>query len=226
MNDGTTATFSPVQESDMAKVKEIFQQALNAIMAATELSRTVEAMKSDVEQLRRDISDTQARNVELDRLLADTRRQRDDAEQALAQAKASLDTVNRQYQEEIQVSERHRIAKESLEAKLSAAITERDDHGLEAMALRDALAAANAKLESIHKTMGVPFTPFTVEPVKAPEPLSATPPAFAPPPIQAITDEPQIILENPVKVYEGDPAFDWSKPYAWDYLNQKHVQTG
>lgn len=206
MNDGTTAAFSPVQESDMLKVKEIFQSALNAIMAATELSKVVEGMKSDVSQLRQDIEQTQARNIELDRMLADTRRQRDEAEQGFAQAKQALDTANNGLAIANHANDGLKSELSVANSRLSEARSDRDQALHEAIATSEALHLANAKLAEIHKSMGVSFTPFEVA---KPVPLIDPP--------QDYVDPHQAEEPTPYRIYEGEPDFNWDKPRHWDF---------
>src|SRR6185437_16778968 len=110
----------------------------------------------------KDIEDTQARNVELDRMLADTRRQRDDAEHSLAEAKAKLDESQRRADatQHALTDAEHEL--DRVNDSLSHVRKDRDDALLDAMAAHDALDKANAKLASLHKAMGVEFTPFEV----------------------------------------------------------------
>lgn len=200
MTDGNTAIqVSPVKEEDMAKVREVFKNALDAIVAATELSKVVATLQSDVAKLRQDIEATQARNVELDRMLSDTRRQRDDAEQALNQTKSELSqqTSQRSYAEEQATKFQGELAQ--VRDELGQARKERDDHGMEALGVREALDKANARLAQIHASMGIPFVAFDVpKPEPVPEPAQASP------------------AQAPRRIYDNEIGFDWNKPNSYD----------
>lgn len=213
MTDGTTV--HTVQEEDMAKVREVFQKALDAIIAATELSKQVQAMRGDVDKLRKDIEDTQARNIELDRMLSDTRRQRDEAEQALSQARKERDEATAK-------ANNLQALQANTQDLLDRARTERDrfhmdyvDEEFTGLAIQEALDKANAKLEALHKAMGMEFKPFSPnlpEPA-VPEVAQAIPTAPSGGPTGPALNE----ASPPThRVYSNDPSFDWNRSREWD----------
>lgn len=198
---------------DMGKLRDSIESILNAIVQSTELAKQVEVMTRDVGQLRQDIDTTQARNAELDRMLHDTREQRDRAEHEAKQAKADLSALNyasTNLQTEVNML---RQELEGTRSQLDTRTKERDEYGLNGMAIQEALDKANAKLASIHQTMGIEFKPFEVpKPEPTPETIIAkvTEPWNEPEPIKPLA--PTLAY----KIYKGDPGYDFGKVHSWD----------
>lgn len=185
---------------DMGKLRDSIESILNAIVQSTELAKQVEAMTQDVGQLRSDIDTTQARNVELDRMLHDTREQRDRAERELGEAKTAYMIAEHSLKERDEQNAGLNNQVSMLEKQLASVNKERDDYGFNAMAIQEALDKANAKLASIHQTMGIDFKPFEVpKPEPSPEPE----------PVVAKVTEPEVPSEAPKrKVYYGEEGFN------------------
>lgn len=189
---------------DMGKLRDSIESILNAIVQSTELAKQVEAMTRDVGQLRQDIDTTQARNVELDRMLHDTREQRDRAEAELKASQADLSQAQRERDQALSQSVKLNQEADYLREQLTARTKERDEYGLSGIATQDALDKANAKLADIHKTMGIDFKPFGVE--AKPEPPKEE--------VVAKTTEPEVPKR---KVYWGEDGFDLGRPDdGWD----------
>lgn len=197
---------------DMGKVRDALESLVNAIVQSTELAKQVEVMTRDVGQLREDITHTQEKNVELDRMLHDTREQRDNAELRLKETTSSLNEAN--YSKSKAEAEANHLRQELDEVKvhLDNRTKERDEYGLQQMATQEALDKANAKLASIHQTMGIEFKPFEVpKPEPTPETVIAkvTEPWNEPEPIKPIPAVPH-------RVYSSDPGYIFAKAQLWE----------
>ncbi len=223
----TDATQVNIQESDMATVREVFQKALDAIVAATSLSKQVQQMQADMDGLRRTFDEVHARNVELDRMLADTRRQRDEAEQAASALRNELASTKNNANELDQLVHEQQVEQDRLRSENEAIRNERNAAQDQSLALEDALAKANAKLKTIHDGMGVPFTPFGVAPKPAPAPQPEPAPlAWHEPTPEPIPAEPYTPPAaepaQPARTYDGDPTFTWDKPIKFDTTMGKY----
>ncbi len=219
----TDVTQVNIQESDMATVREVFQKALDAIVAATSLSKQVQQMQADMDGLRRTFDEVHARNVELDRMLADTRRQRDEAEQAASALRNELASTKSNANELDQLVHEQQVEQDWLRSENNAIRNERNAAQDQSLALEDALAKANAKLKSIHDGMGVPFTPFAIA---KPEPK-----AIEPEPTPELRTASEVIAAEPYtppavepaqRIYDDNDAFAWDKPIKFDTTMGKY----
>lgn len=198
---------------DMGKVRDALESLVNAIVQSTELAKQVEVMTRDVGQLRQDIDTTQARNVELDRMLHDTREQRDRAEEELKVGRQALSEATYALTNAQSEAKQLRLEVDNVRSQLETRTKERDEYGLNGMAIQEALDKANAKLASIHQTMGIEFKPFEVpKPEPTPETVIAkvTEPWNEPEPIAPLP------TSAPYKIYKGDFGYIDSKAQAWD----------
>lgn len=94
MTDGYTAPLGPVtQEPDMNIVKQVFDNALNAIVEASKLAKEVATLRSEFDSLRREMEALRADKKWLDEQLFNVRQQRDQASQSLTEAKHELESV-------------------------------------------------------------------------------------------------------------------------------------
>lgn len=198
---------------DMGKLRDSIESILNAIVQSTELAKQVEVMTRDVGQLRQDIDTTQARNVELDRMLHDTREQRDRAESELAIGRKALEEATYNLNKANDKAMGLEADRNSVLIDLSQVRKERDEYGMNAMSIQEALDKANAKLASIHQTMGIEFKPFEVpKPEPTPEPIIAK--------VTEHWDEPETIKPwtppSPYKIYKGDPGYVDAKAQLWE----------
>lgn len=206
---------------DMGKVRDALESLVNAIVQSTELAKQVEVMTRDVGQLRQDIDTTQARNVELDRMLHDTREQRDRAERELSEAKNNLANQSMLRAKADEDASKLRTDLDDIWAQLKSAQRERDDNAYRQLETQEALDKANARLASIHQTMGIEFKPFEVpKPEPTPEPevvAKVTEPWNEPEPIAPI---PQPTTQEPYKVYKGEPGYIDRYGNKWDVDKQ------
>lgn len=147
-------------EDDAVNLSKMFSRAAEAIVQASSLPKQVSDLQAQVSDLQSKLDAAQTHSQELDRTLAETRDQRDQARQELASARqahadhvAGLNTqlnhandvIN---QQEGTIASRNREI-DAVTAERNDARKERDDHGLHAMEVEDQLKAAQAKLASI-----------------------------------------------------------------------------
>ncbi len=208
-------------EADMSYIRDFVQKIAEALVSATELPKQIELMKNDLDSLHQDLEKTKQRNIELDALVGDIRRQRDEAEQALSQVKAQLSDATRSLEQTTNETNGLKAQVEHFRSELEQAKRDRDDYGLKHMEAEDRAKAAEAKLAKLADALGLPKQEPKPEPPKAPEP-APTPPSpettsfqsWANPVPQA---PPQVQPEptTPKRVYEGEPGFDMSKE-KWD----------
>lgn len=144
------------QEADMGYVRDFVAKVAEALVAATELPKQIEAIKAELVTLNSDLDHTKQRNIELDTALNDTRRQRDEAEQALSQVKSELTQVTSQkdFAEKQAVSFQAQIA--SLQDGLNSVKKERDDYGMKQMEAEERASQAEAKLAKLAEALGLP----------------------------------------------------------------------
>lgn len=152
-------------EERMSFVRGVFDQAANAIVQASELAKEVERVKTEfhdmvhklqdqLTQMQAEIDRVQARNRELDNLLADVREQRDRARTELATTKDELTRVNRE--RETIGNDRDYLQRKvtSLSEDLAATQKERDDAQLRVMELEDKLKSTEASLDEVKSRVG------------------------------------------------------------------------
>lgn len=163
MQDGNTATISPVpSEDEMNKLRQWFDNGLNAIVQATELAKVVESLKVEVEGMRHEIATVRDNNRWLDEQLSGVRKARDEAIETVAQLRTELSrTLQERAQLQSMVDEDGRTI-QALRDKTTTILKERDDALLEAMQAREDLDKANAKLASIKASLGLVEAPSQV----------------------------------------------------------------
>lgn len=190
---------------DMGYIHAVFKSLADTIVTASELPKQMEAIKADMSGLTADLERTKARNIELDTLLADTRRQRDEAEQSLSQVRAAYDNVTREH-DRVVLDLKHASDEHArMERELAAMRSERDDYGLRHMEAEDRANQAEAKLKKLREALGMAeesVKPVDPKPWAAPEPMPE--PTPTPPPIQQVGEQ---VMAEPEKVYEDDPHY-------------------
>lgn len=217
---GTTAV--PVSpsiptESEMNGFRAMLDRALNAIVQASELAKTVEAMKADVEAFKADLEQARARNRDLDEMLGHVRGQRDEAERKLSQTQSELtqksnecDSLHTQLGSQDTKIER-------LQVELESVKRDRDYAYEEWHKAQTAADSANADLDEFKsKAMDI----FGLVAPTKPEPVQSAPVENAP------SSQPANVPEAaPVEwVYEGDPAFNYARDYDWDNASGSYRQ--
>lgn len=191
----------------MGYIRDFVAKIAEALVAATELPKQMADLKIGMDALNSDLERTKARNIELDTLLADTRRQRDEAEQALSQARSDLAKAETDARNaHVEVDDYHNKLRATLDDLVNAR-KERDDYGLKHMAAEDRANEAEGKLKKLREAMGMD------EPNPTPTPPEPTP-------------QPTI-KEEAKRVYEGEYGFS-DLPYAnekWDGERQLYYRT-
>lgn len=143
------------EDSDMAKVREIFERALSAIVASTQLAKEVQELRGSVDSLRSEIDSVRAYNQRLDVELTETRNQRD---QALRDKAAAIDELNAA-KAQLANAEYSKSALQSAHDSLSEQHQnlkrEHDDVQLENMQLADEVKDLKAKLEKVKAVFGI-----------------------------------------------------------------------
>ena len=81
-------------DAEMRKVAEVFDKARNAIIDSSRLAKEVAELRAVVESFKRDLEGLRERNATLDEALANTRRQRDDAQTENVQLRSDLSIAN------------------------------------------------------------------------------------------------------------------------------------
>ncbi len=218
--DTTTRT-----EADMGYVKDFVSLIASALVAATELPKQIEAMQADLTTLHGDLDRTKARNMELDTLTADLRRQRDEAEQALSQVKTQHADASRSLEQSTNEINGYKAQIEHFRSELEQAKRERDDYGLKHMDAEDRAKEAEAKLDKLREAMGIPKP----QPTPPPEPTLPEPVSFTPPPTYSYNPEttPPTPSEpiTPKRYYEGEEGYNVSKE-KWDPVASKYYSEG
>ena len=214
-------------EADMGYVRDFVQKIAEALVAATELPAKIELMQNDLTALHGDLEKTKARNIELDALVSDIRRQRDEAEQSLSQVKAELVTKLADLEAASNQVNGLNSQVTDLRDRLEQAKRDRDDYGLQHMEAEERAKQAEAKLAKLAEALGMPKPQAEVKPDSVVQ-VHPTPPVATPdptPPAQSSHSEPVPSFINPpaqtyeqptqgspphepVKVYEGDPGFN------------------
>ncbi len=201
------------KEADMGYVKDFVSLIAQALVDATELPAQMEKIKFDMASLADDLTRTKNKNVELDTLLNDTRRQRDEAEQALSQVKAETANTKYSLDEANRSLANSQAGCERLASELAQAKKDRDDYGLKHMAAEDRASEAEGKLKKLREALGMTeeAKPIAPQPVAEPTPV---PPAWEP---FTPTPEPT----PPKRYYEGEAGYEVSKE-KWDPVAAKY----
>ncbi len=219
-------------EADMGYVRDFVQLIAEALVSATELPKQIEAMKNDLATLHSDLDRTKARNMELDTLTADLRRQRDEAEQALSWVKAELGRTDQDFERTVNESNGLKAQLDHFRSELEKAKQERDDYGLKHMAAEDRASEAEAKLDKLREAMGIPKPEPKAEPVPVAEPVQVsayaqpapiTPSYGSAPAMDAIPEA----VPAPTRIYEGQYGFTElsHSTEQWDNVTQRYYRT-
>lgn len=152
MTDGNMAIpVSPVSEEDMSKLRQTFDQALNALVGMSKLARDVEVLQTKVGDLTNQVNRYRSQIDTLDEALYRTRQERDEARTAVSAAVQAKEHAESKLYEVEQTVEHLRQDNASLNDRLVTARRESDDHMMRALEAEDKLAAANKKLEEVRE---------------------------------------------------------------------------
>jgi hypothetical protein len=148
MTDGTTAVqVSPVTESEMGHVQDIFRRACDAIVGYSELGRQVQELTTKVEALTRELERLREDNKFMSEQLYETRKQRDEARVDAQETHGAL-VIARNDLSVVKADIEHKDALiTSFRQKVATTERESDDHLLRAMHAEEELAKVKAKLE-------------------------------------------------------------------------------
>lgn len=226
MND--LITKEQASESDMRAISQMFARAANAVVDASELGKTVKTLQGEVEKL---VGDTQRLREHISWLEQENvtlRGQRDEAQNALSDARRELDAsiVNRK--------ELERALQESTalgdnargEAKLwqeEAGALEKERNGL-----RSEVNYLTGLLDKVWFGVKDHFEVKPVEPKAEPTPITQSTDPLAPHYVHQPRDEygrwvdPKEVVQVPKHIRE--PAYDNEqnaepKPYSTDYAH-------
>lgn len=207
---------SPIEESEMQKVRDFFERLANNALAATSLSAQVQAMQRDMESLSGSVDRLKnevtyymdqatafrRKSEELQQQIVAVTYDRDETQKNLVMAQHSIQTLTAE-------------ATHSYE-HISAITQDRDTAQLRVMELEDANKSLTEKLEGIHKLLA-PELPASV----LPNPIPAREVA-EPRPLQ--TEKPTTDPQEPKRVVTSkDDHFDWTRSHHWDAEYQAYV---
>lgn len=211
MSDGNTAvSISPVpSEDEMIGIKRIFDRAANAIVQASELSKTVAELQTKFDAMARDLDLVKDRNASLETALADVRAQRDTAMAERDQAQTLVRELQRDLASAVSETTHYQGQLNHSLDNLDAMTRDRDSAQAAWHAAEDEAASAKAKLSAIQKALGLPEAP-------TPEPMTDRKPDAQPVPI---TDHgmpeasaiPQSQYDAPAQSDVSHPG-DWPSP--------------
>lgn len=161
MSDGNTGLpMAPVpSEDEMIGIKRIFDRAANAIVQASELSKTVAELQTKFDAMARDLDLVKDRNASLETALAEVRSQRDTAMDERDDTRRELNTLKSDYNHSLDVTESYKAQVADLQAKLEAMTKDRDSASAAWHSAEDEAASAKAKLSAIEKALGLPEAP-------------------------------------------------------------------
>lgn len=201
MSDGTTAVqVSPIPtEQDMNIFRRIMDNALNAIVQASELAKVVESLKAEVSGFKQDLEILRSRNKDLDEMLAYVRAQRDEAEQKLSESQRNASELGRLVHEQLNNMDSQDQEIERLKRELQATKEDAASAHESADRAQSRAQEAEAKLKDIEEFAKRLF-PATPTAETQGQPLT----------------QPQAEQAKPSRVYDGDPGFTWDKPTIWD----------
>ena len=200
----------------MSKVRQVFEQGLNAIVGLAQVSKDVEALKQELTSLRNDLDWVRNRNKELDQAITEVRSQRDTAMRERDEARSHVAELEGTLRMANDTNSQHLADIEQLRSELTSTKADRDQAYDAWHKAEQAKEQAESKLKDIQDFAKSAFglTEPKPEPVSTPEPV-----------------QPVIVEAAPVSdpatvwVYEDDPRFNWSRPYNWDFNSGKHRQS-
>jgi|SRR6185437_7688848 len=182
MEDGNKAIqVGPVPtESEMNHVGDMFKRALNAIAYATELAETVKDLAKQVEALKADIEQVRRRNADLDDMIQHLRSERDKARDELAQTRSDLWTAATERDKAKAQNDADATLIGQLREDLAKARQEASDNGSLAASYSTEADKWKAKAEQAHGKLSDLVSLFAPEPSK-PEPVPQSPADYPPP---------------------------------------------
>lgn len=169
-------------EDEMSAARTMFERMSNALVQASDLSHLVADMDVRVREMESGLEALRRRNAELDGLLHDVRRQRDDAEANLTKAKDELNAKSAEAD-----SLRYQLTNTQADLQrandtIAVVRKERDDAQLHVMELEDKVKSLQAQVEKVQGFFRDLF-PVAVPPAEPPQPAPSAgdPPQSAQP---------------------------------------------
>jgi chaperonin cofactor prefoldin len=215
MTDGTTGfQVAPISEDDMNKVQSILKRAADAIIGMSQLAADVDMLRSTVAGLQADTDRLRTQNANLDEALAHVRAERDQARKERDQWHDSyidIETARDNYRNQV---DDLGLELSATKDKLVTTLRERDDYGMQVLALEETNRDLQSKLDRIKAAIGDAPTPaMQFEPLPKPEPWPYAEPAPKPEaPLPPVPEQP-VPPARAVRYYHGK---SWSPGYLWD----------
>ena len=191
MTDQSTGfQVAPVQEdAEMANIRSVFDKALNAVVAMSQLSKDVESLRSQVNDLTAQVTRLRSWNEQLDETLHHVRQERDQAQtetRRLTELASASDYTINTLRAELEAS---RSAHATTTDMLHHAEQGRDTAELKVMDLEDQVKALTDKLAAIYDA---------ARSILPPEPTPLPPMQAQVIPItEAPVTEPTVVTEKP-----------------------------
>lgn len=153
MTDAYVVPAPQEQEPEMSKVREIFDRALNALVEASSLAKTVEQLRVDLEGLKVQVTHYRNTISNQDDQITRLRQDRDAARTAQYQAEDNT----RHLTNDLENSKREVDSLSSANSRLNDRITEvtkeRDDAQFKLLELQEAHSALSKKMDDIKSHM-------------------------------------------------------------------------
>lgn len=130
---------SNVNEQEINMVREIFEKMANSLVGLSSAAKDIAEMREQLAGLKQDIEHTQARNRELDEMVAHVRRERDEAIASRAEAWEHAEKLNHSIDGLNAEATRLRNDLESTTTQLVEARRDRDDASFKNMELEEKL---------------------------------------------------------------------------------------
>jgi len=195
--DAMSQVAPAVEDQEMGKVREIFDRALNALVDASALAKTVEQLKTDLEGLKVQVTHYRNTISNQDDQITRLRQDRDAARTAQYQAEDSVRHMTTDLENTKRDLSSMAEANVRLNDRLSAMAKEKDDAQFQLLELQEVHAALSKKMDTIRDLFGVAVAkppesvyvpepapvidwPKVAEPVPPSEPPEPTPPASWP----------------------------------------------
>ena len=199
MSDTQVVTYPHTEDQEMGKVREIFDRALNALVDASTLAKSVEQLKVDLEGLKAQVTHYRNTIANQDDQITRLRQDRDAARTAQYQAEDNQRHQATELENAKRELELLQGSNSRMNARLSDILKERDDAQYALLQLQDEHKAVHDKLDKIKSAIGM------VDEPKAPEPTPEPPKPVEPEPVPTIGWPPMEVPTTPSEPPEPTP---------------------
>jgi len=199
MSDTQVVTYPHTEDQEMGKVREIFDRALNALVDASTLAKSVEQLKVDLEGLKAQVTHYRNTIANQDDQITRLRQDRDAARTAQYQAEDNQRHQATELENAKRELELLQGSNSRMNARLSDILKERDDAQYALLQLQDEHKAVHDKLDKIKSAIGM------VDEPKAPEPTPEPPKPVEPEPVPTIDWPPMDVPTTPSEPPEPTP---------------------